>query len=59
MNRTQKHTDEYGERCVQIWKRREIPMFVEIHIRRNQNNKHTRIIQSQNTQLSQHMQKDR
>ena len=30
-----------GDKCVRIWKRREMRLHVQIHIRRNQNNKHT------------------
>ena len=30
-----KHTYKYGNKCVQIWKRRHMRMHVEIHIRRN------------------------
>jgi len=29
------NTYEYGDKCVRIWKRREIRVYVSIHIRRN------------------------
>ena len=29
------NTYEYGDKCVRIWKRREMRMYVWIHVRRN------------------------
>ena len=34
------NTCEHGDKYVQVWKRREMRLHVQIHIRRNQNNKH-------------------
>jgi len=30
-----KHTYEYGDKCVWIWRRREMRIHVYIHVRRN------------------------
>jgi len=34
------HTFEYGNKCVRIWKRRNLHVYVSIHIRNNKNNNH-------------------
>jgi len=34
------NTYENGDRCIRIWKEREMRIHVDIHIRRIQNNKH-------------------